>query len=510
MKENKNKPVVLCIMDGWGIDKNSKFNAVTLAKTPNVNYLSTKYPYSTLEASGEHVGLPPRQVGNSEVGHMNLGSGRVVLQTLPKINKAFANNNIYNNENFQKFLVKHNKNKIVHLLGLCSEGGVHSHSDHIVEMSKLLHKNDIKTVIHIFSDGRDSSPKQLGQLIKKFESSLPKDIQIGTLIGRYYAMDRDNRWDRVKKSFDLIAYGKHKRKVANIFLAIKEAYENDETDEFISPTLIGNYKGIQEDDSLLMINFRADRVKELLTAFLDPDFSKFKRHFMNPKFTNSLGMSEYSNEISKYMSSIFIKEKIKDTLGEIIAKANLKQLRLAETEKYPHVTYFFNVGNETVNKGETRIMIPSPKVSTYDLKPEMSAKEVENELINAIQNKIYDLIIINFANPDMVGHTGNLRAAIRAVETIDKSVGKIKNALDKTNGVMLLTADHGNCETMKDFETGLPHTSHTCNKVPLILISKNKHLKLQNGKLADIAPTILELMSLQKPDIMNGSSLIIK
>jgi 2,3-bisphosphoglycerate-independent phosphoglycerate mutase len=510
MNENKNKPVVLCIMDGWGIDKNSEYNAVTLAKTPNVNYLSTEYPYSTLEASGEHVGLPPSQVGNSEVGHMNLGSGRVVLQTLPKINKAFANNDINNNENFQKFLVKHNKNKIVHLLGLCSEGGVHSHSDHIIEMSKLLHKNNIKTVIHIFSDGRDSSPKQLGQLIKKFESSLPKDIQIATLIGRYYAMDRDNRWDRVKKSFDLIAYGKHKRKVANIFLAIKEAYENDETDEFISPTLIGDYKGIQEDDSLLMINFRADRVRELLTAFLDPDFSKFKRHILTPKFTNNLGMSEYSNEISKYMSSIFIKEKIKDTLGEIIAKANLKQLRLAETEKYPHVTYFFNGGNETVNKGETRIMIPSPKVSTYDLKPEMSAKEVENKLINAIQNEIYDLIIINFANPDMVGHTGDLKAAIKAVETIDNAVGKIKNALDKTNGIMLLTADHGNCEVMKDLETKLPHTSHTCNKVPLILISKDKLLKLQNGKLADIAPTILELMSLQKPETMNGSSLIVK
>ncbi len=510
MNDNKNRPVVLCIMDGWGIDKESDFNAVTLAKTPNVNYLSKKYPYSTLEASGEHVGLPPGQVGNSEVGHMNLGSGRVVLQTLPRINKAFANNKISENKNFQNFLSKHKKNKTVHLLGLCSDGGVHSHSDHIIAMSKLLHKNNIKTVIHIFSDGRDSSPKQLGQEIKKFESSLPDDIQIVTLIGRYFAMDRDNRWDRVKKSFDLIAYAKHKRKVASISKAIKEAYEKDETDEFISPTLIADYKGIQEGDSLLMINFRADRVRELLTAFLDPNFEKFKKDAKTPKLLNCLGMSEYSKEISNYMSSIFIKEKIEDTLGEVIAKANLKQLRLAESEKFAHVTYFFNGGNETVNKGETRIMISSPKVSTYDLKPEMSAKEVENELTKAIQKKIYDLIIINFANPDMVGHTGDLKAAIKAVETVDCAVGKIKNALDKTNGVLLLTADHGNCEIMKNFKTKLPHTSHTCNKVPLILVCKKKHFKLKNGKLADIAPTILDLMSLHTPETMNGSSLLVK
>ena len=259
-----------------------------------------------------------------------------------------------------------------------------------------------------------------------------------------------------------------------------------------------------------MINFRADRVRELLTAFLDPNFKKFKKDAKTPKLLNCLGMSEYSKEISNYMSSIFIKEKIEDTLGEVIAKANLKQLRLAETEKYPHVTYFFNGGNETVNKGETRIMIPSPKVSTYDLKPEMSAKEVENELTNAIQKNIYDLIIINFANPDMVGHTGDLKAAIKAVETVDYAVGKIKNALDKTNGVMLLTADHGNCEIMKNLETKLPHTSHTCNKVPLILICNNNNFKLKNGKLADIAPTILDLMSLQTPETMNGSSLLVK
>jgi 2,3-bisphosphoglycerate-independent phosphoglycerate mutase len=259
-----------------------------------------------------------------------------------------------------------------------------------------------------------------------------------------------------------------------------------------------------------MINFRADRVRELLTTLLDPNFKKFKRDVKTPKLLNNLGLSEYSEEISNYMNSIFIREKIEDTLGEVIAKADLKQLRLAETEKYPHVTYFFNGGNETVNKGETRIMIPSPKVSTYDLKPEMSAKEVEIELINAIQKRVYDLIIINFANPDMVGHTGDLKAAIKAVETIDKAIGKIKNALDKTNGVMLLTADHGNCEIMKDLETKLPHTSHTCNQVPLILISNDNQFKLKNGKLADIAPTILELMSLSTPQTMNGSSLLIK
>ncbi len=510
MKDNKYKTVVLCIMDGWGINKKLEYNAVALADTPNVDYLTNTYAYCTLEASGEHVGLPPGQVGNSEVGHMNLGSGRVVIQTLPKINDAFKNDQIRHNKNFINFISKHNKEKTLHLLGLCSNGGVHSHLDHLIGMSKLLDEYNINTVLHIFSDGRDCSPKQLGEIIKGFESSLPKSIKIGTLIGRYYAMDRDNRWDRVKKSFDLIAYGKHQRKTNDTYTAIDLAYKNNETDEFISPTLIGNYNGMKIDDSLMMINFRADRVRELLDAFLNPSFKEFNKDNNTPIISNSLGMVEYSNEISKYMKSVFIKDEMKDTLGEVISKANLKQLRLAETEKYPHVTLFFNGGHESIYPGETRIMIPSPKVSTYDLKPEMSAKEVEFELIKAIKNKQFNLIVINFANPDMVGHTGDLKAAIKAVETVDKAIGNIKNSLDESNGIMLLTADHGNCEIMLDSNTQIPHTSHTCNKVPLMIISRENKFKLKDGKLSDIAPTILDIMSLNTPISMNGKSLLVK
>ena len=510
MTDNKKQSVVLCIMDGWGINKKNEHNAIALANTPNVDYLTNTYPYSTLEASGEYVGLPVGQVGNSEVGHMNLGSGRVVIQTLPKINNAFKNDEIRHNKNFIKFISQHKKEKTMHLLGLCSDGGVHSHIDHIVEISKLLNEYNIRSVLHIFSDGRDSSPKQFGNIIKKFEASLPKNVTIGTLIGRYFAMDRDNRWDRIKESHDLISYGKHQRKTNNIFSAVDLAYKNNETDEFISPTLIGNYSGIEADDSLMMINFRADRVRELLSAFLNPEFNKFKKIVKKPLITNSLGMTEYSEEISKFMKSIFVREKIQDTLGDIISKANLKQLRLAETEKYPHVTFFFNGGSEIVCAGETRIMIPSPKVSTYDLKPEMSAEEIEFQLINAIKSKMYDLIIINFANPDMVGHTGNLKAAIKAVERVDTAIGNIKEALDKSKSIMLLTADHGNCEIMLDSKTQIPHTSHTCNKVPLIIISSEDHFKLKDGKLADIAPTILEIMSLDIPASMNGKSLLVK
>ena len=508
MENKKRAPIILCIMDGWGINKDINHNAVAQAKTPNVDNLSKTYPFSTLEASGEYVGLPVDQVGNSEVGHMNLGSGRVVIQTLPRINQAFENNEIKLNKNFNEFTKIHNQNNTVHLLGLCSDGGVHSHMNHIISISKLLDKKNIKTVIHIFSDGRDSSPLQIGDIIKQFEKSLPKSIKIVSLIGRYFSMDRDNRWDRIKKSFDLITYGTHERKSEDISSAIKLAYETGETDEFISPTVIGDYSGIQNGDSLLMVNFRSDRVRELLTSFLDPNFNEFEKKSNTPFFSNSLGMTEYSEKLSSYMKSIFSSNKIQDTLGEIISKNNLKQLRLAETEKYPHVTFFFNGGKETVLPGETRLMIPSPKVSTYDQKPEMSAHQVEAELIKAIELEIYDLIIINFANPDMVGHTGNLNAAIIAVETIDKAIGNVKKALDKTNGIMLITADHGNCEVMMHEKTKTPHTAHTCNKVPLILISKNNNLKLNNGKLADIAPTILDLLKIEKPISMNGKSLL--
>ena len=508
MNEKLKKPIVLCIMDGWGINKDLKNNAVALAKTPNVDFLTKNFSYATLDASGENVGLPSGQVGNSEVGHMNLGSGRVVLQTLPKINKAFANKEIEKDKNFLNFISNHNKNKTVHLLGLCSDGGVHSHSNHILEMSKLLEKNKCKAFIHIFSDGRDCSPKQLGKQIKKFEMSLPKNVKIVSLIGRYYSMDRDNRWERVKKAFDLIVYGKYDRKFSHVSEALEEAYINDETDEFISPTLIGDYRGFVDGDSLIMINFRADRVRELLTALLDPTFREFEKDINTPILSNNLGMTEYSTELSKFINSIFVKENIKNTLGEVISKANLKQLRLAETEKYPHVTFFFNGGEETVYPGETRVMIPSPKISTYDLQPEMSAKKVETKLISSIKNKIYDLIIINFANPDMVGHTGNFSATIKACEVVDEEIGKIFSYIKNKNIILILTSDHGNSEKMFDEKNNMPHTSHTLNKVPFIIVGLERNFSLSEGGLSDIAPTILSLLRIKKPTNMTGVNLI--
>ena len=507
------KPIVLCIMDGWGIKKNIKNNAIGLAKTPNYDELIKNFPSSFLEASGNFVGLPKNQIGNSEVGHMNIGSGRVILQSLPKIDKAFKENQISKNENLNKFLKKLNPEKSVHILGLCSHGGVHSHASHIIEMSKIISKKSKNVKLHIFSDGRDSLPNELSTIITKFSSNLPKSIKICSLIGRYYSMDRDNRWNRIKKAHDLIVSGKGNYNFQNIFEAIDNAYKRGETDEFISPTTINNYGGIEAGDSIIMTNFRADRVREILESLVYPNFNKFQRDENILPITNMLGMYQYSDKLSKYILSIFKNELYEKTLGEVISIAGLTQLRIAETEKYPHVTFFFNGGQEKRYKMEDRILIPSPKVATYDLKPEMSANKINKKLNYYIQKNIYDLIIVNFANPDMVGHTGNLEAAIKAVETVDKCVGKIKKSISKTNGILLLTSDHGNCECMWNDKNNSPHTAHTTNLVPFIMVSnikliKSKKIKLNNGKLADIAPTILDLLNIEKPKLMDGNSLI--
>ena len=507
------KPIVLCIMDGWGIKKNIKNNAIGLAKTPNYDELIKNFPSSSLEASGNFVGLPKNQIGNSEVGHMNIGSGRVILQSLPKIDKAFKENQISKNENLNKFLKKLNPEKSVHILGLCSHGGVHSHASHIIEMSKIISKKSKNVKLHIFSDGRDSLPNELSTIITKFSSNLPKSIKICSLIGRYYSMDRDNRWNRIKKAHDLIVSGKGNYNFQNIFEAIDKAYKRGETDEFISPTTINNYRGIEAGDSIIMTNFRADRVREILESLVNPNFNKFQRDENILPITNTLGMYQYSDKLSKYILSIFKNKLYEKTLGEVISIAGLTQLRIAETEKYPHVTFFFNGGQEKRYKMEDRILIPSPKVATYDLKPEMSANKINKKLNYYIQKNIYDLIIVNFANPDMVGHTGNLKAAIKAVETVDKCVGKINKSISKTNGILLLTSDHGNCECMWNDKNNSPHTAHTTNLVPFIMVSnikliKSKKIKLNNGKLADIAPTILDLLNIEKPKLMDGNSLI--
>ncbi len=513
--EFKNCPVVLCIMDGWGLRKNKKNNAIAIANTPNYDYFIKNYSFSTLDASGRDVGLPLGQIGNSEVGHINLGCGRVILQSLPKINLGFKNKEIENNKSLNNFIKKHNKNATIHLIGLCSSGGVHSHKNHLIEMSKILIRNKIKVRLHLFSDGRDTSPKEFGKIINDFEKVLPKEIKISSLIGRYFSMDRDQRWERVKKCFDLLVYGKSEFKYSNIHDAIQSAYKRGETDEFVKSSLIGDYNGIQKDDSLLIINFRADRVRQLLSSLLSPSFCNFNRGKGFSSFKNAIGITEYSEHLNKFMNSIYVNYPIKDTLGELISRAKLKQLRIAETEKYPHVTFFFNGGIEKKYPNEDRILIPSPKVSTYDKKPEMSAKLIEKELVNVIEKKSYDVIIVNFANPDMVGHTGNLDAVVKSVEVVDEAIGNLKKAIDKTNGLILLTADHGNCEMMWDSKKKAPHTAHTTNKVPLILINSkqnklNEHIKLKNGRLSDIGPTILDFLQIPQSKAMTGQSLIFK
>ena len=514
-KEIKNKPVVLCIMDGWGLRKNKNNNAIALANTPNYDNFIKNFSSSTLDASGKDVGLPSGQIGNSEVGHINLGCGRIILQSLPKINLGFKNKEIENNKSLNSFIKKHNKNAVVHLMGLCSSGGVHSHKNHLIEMSKILIRNKIKVRLHLFSDGRDTSPKEFGKIINNFVKALPEEIKISSLIGRYFSMDRDQRWERIKKSFDLIVHGKSEYKYNNIHDAIRSGYERGETDEFIKSSLIGNYNGIQKGDSLLMLNFRADRVRQLLLSLLSPSFNNFHRGKEYNSFKNAIGIMEYSEELNKLMDTIYISNPVKDTLGELISRAKLKQLRIAETEKYPHVTFFFNGGIEKKYPNEDRILIPSPKVSTYDMKPEMSAKLIEKKLINVIKKNFYDVIIVNFANPDMVGHTGKLDAVVKSVEIVDEAIGNIKKAIDKTEGLILLTADHGNCELMWDSKKNAPHTAHTTNKVPLILINSKKNkftksLKLRNGRLSDIGPTILDFLNINPSKSMTGQSLILK
>ena len=507
-KKNKS-PLVLCIMDGWGLSNETKYNSVHLAKTPNFDELLKTYPSCKLEASGEYVGLPANQIGNSEVGHMNIGSGRVVLQSLPKIDKAFIDNKVSQIDEFKSFFLKHNNDKTIHIIGLYSNGGVHSHANHIINICILASERCSNVKLHLFTDGRDTLPNEFGSIVDELKTNIPSTVKISTLIGRYYSMDRDNRWDRIEKAYNLIINGKGDYQCDSVKQAIKDAYDRNETDEFVSPTIINNYKGIENGDSLLVVNFRSDRVREILSSFLKDKFTHFNRKNNQAPFKNALGMTEYSDELNKYIPSIFKNEIHQETLGEIISKAGLNQLRIAETEKYPHVTFFFNGGTEKKYKNEERILIPSPKVTTYDLEPEMSAIKIKNELIRNLKNKKYDFVVVNFANPDMVGHTGNLKATIKAVETVDTCIGHLTKQVEELNGTILITADHGNCEQMWDFKSKSIHTAHTTNLVPFIFINKKfKSIKLNNGKLAEIAPTIIDLLGIKKSKFMTGKSLI--
>ncbi|NOZ42533.1 MAG: 2,3-bisphosphoglycerate-independent phosphoglycerate mutase [Alphaproteobacteria bacterium] len=515
---NPTKPVVLCILDGWGNRRQSRDNAIALGHTPNYDGFIRTCPVASLETSGVAVGLPDGQMGNSEVGHTNIGAGRVVFQDLPRIDKAIADDQLAAIAAL-KSAIAHLKSTggTCHLMGLLSPGGVHSHQHHMVALAAILSAAGIPVAVHAFLDGRDVPPSSAGEFIEKFEADTASfdRVKIATVTGRYYAMDRDQRWQRVEKAYNAMmdAVG---APAPSALAALRASYAADITDEFMLPAIIGPYQGMKDGDAVLMANFRADRAREILLALLDPDFNGFSRH-RQVDFCSRLGMSDYSAALGEFMTTLFPSEEIIDTLGEVVARNGLTQLRIAETEKYAHVTFFFNGGSEAAYDGEERILIPSPDVATYDLQPQMSAPEVTDRLTEAIISGKYDLIIVNFANPDMVGHTGILAAAKIAVETVDDSLGRVRDAVKQAKGTLLISADHGNIELMKDQKSGQPHTAHTTNLVPFILVNGDAaagllndgdRFMLENGRLADIAPTILSLMGLEQPRAMTGHSLL--
>lgn len=507
----RKKPVVLCIMDGWGIPESDKYSAIAKAKVPNYDRFLKEYPNSKLNASGEFVGLPEGQMGNSEVGHTNIGAGRLVLQTLPMINKDVANNTLKDRPVIKDFISKmKSSNKTMHLIGLMSNGGVHSHINHIINITKSFADNGINVNLHFIADGRDVAQKSALTFVEILNKELKNysNVKIATISGRFYAMDRDKRWDRIEKAYNTIVLAESEKNFKTAEEAIENSYANEITDEFIVPATISDYKGMQDGDGFLFCNFRADRARELTMALGSKDFNDFARKKII-KFVVMGELTEYSEDHAKYLSTIYTPEEIVNSLGEVVSNAGLTQLRIAETEKYAHVTFFFNGGKETVFKGEERVLINSPKVATYDLQPEMSAEAVKNGVIDAINSNKFDLIVINFANPDMVGHTGIMDAAIKACEAVDKCVGEIAEKVKEKDGIMFITADHGNAEKMFDETTGQPFTAHTTNLVPFIMVANDvKNVKLSDGSLCDIAPTILQVMELKQPKEMTGKSLI--
>ena len=504
------RPVVLCILDGWGHRTECEDNAICQGRTPVLDRLWRDCPHALIDASAHEVGLPAGQMGNSEVGHMNLGAGRIVLQDLPRIDEAVATGALAEIPALRGFIEKLRKSGgTAHILGLLSPGGVHSHQDHMAALAGIIGAAGIPVAVHAFLDGRDTPPKSALAYIEAFEAAAP-DTTIATVTGRYYAMDRDARWDRVSQAYDALVGGAATAAytAASAKAAVEAGYAAGDSDEFLKPTAIGDYAGMVDGDGVLMANFRADRAREILSALLDPGFAGFERT-RTIEVAAAAGMVSYSQAHDALMTALFPPLDLQDTLGEIMAEAGLAQLRIAETEKYAHVTFFFNGGREAVFPGEERILVPSPKVATYDLQPEMSAPEVTDRLVEAIRGGHFDFIVVNYANGDMVGHTGNLAAAIRAVETVDGSIGRLVEALTEVGGCLLITADHGNAELMADPDSGQPHTAHTMCRVPAILVNGPAAVAaLKDGRLADLAPTILSLMGLPQPAVMTGVSLI--
>ena len=503
------RPVMLVILDGWGWREESADNAIRLAQTPHFDRLLANFPHALLSASGEDVGLPAGQMGNSEVGHLNIGAGRVVMQELPRIDAAIRDGALAANPALGDFIVRLRRSGgTCHLLGLLSPGGVHSHDRHALALARLLAGADIPVMVHAITDGRDMPPQSAAAILAEFRANLPASAKIASVSGRYYAMDRDQRWERVRKAYLAIAEAEGPA-FADAASAVDAAYAEQVTDEFIVPSVIGGYRGMKDGDGLLCFNFRADRVREILGALVAADFSGFPRP-RRIAFAAQAGMTQYSTALAADLATLFPPISMENLLGGVIAKAGLRQLRLAETEKYAHVTYFFNGGVETPFPGEDRILVPSPKVATYDLQPEMSEPEVAEKAVAAIGSGKYDLIVLNFANPDMVGHTGSLPAAIRAVEAVDRGLGAIMAAIEQAGGAMIVTADHGNCELMRDPETGAPYTAHTTNPVPVILFGAHPETlpkSLHNGRLADLAPSLLVLLGITPPPEMTGHPL---
>ena len=509
------KPYVLLIMDGFGLNDNPKANAVAQANTPVLDGLVKQYPFVKGAASGLAVGLPDGQMGNSEVGHMNMGAGRIVYQELTRITKSIEDGDFFKNEELVGAFENARKNgKSVHLWGLLSDGGVHSHNTHLYALLEMAKRQGVENVyVHCFLDGRDTSPTAGKDYIAELEEKM-KEIGVGkiaTISGRYYAMDRDNRWDRIEKAYRALTKGEG-NEAASAKEAIEASYAADKTDEFVIPCVIKEngmpVATVQDGDSVIFFNFRPDRAREMTRVFCADEFDGFDRG--ERVKTDYVCFVQYDDTIPNTKIA-FKKEELSNTFGQFLADHGMTQARIAETEKYAHVTFFFNGGVEEPNKGEDRILVKSPKVATYDLQPEMSAPEVCDKLCAAIRSGDYDVIIINFANPDMVGHTGVLPAAIKAVETVDTCVGKAVEALKEMDGVMFICADHGNCEQEINYETGEPLTSHTTNPVPFILVNADPSYGLrEGGKLCDIVPTLIELMGMEKPEEMTGQSLLIE
>jgi len=505
------KNVVLCILDGWGERSEATDNGIACAHTPVWHSLRKSYPSSQLEASGQAVGLPKGQMGNSEVGHMTLGLGRVILQDLPRIDKAIDQGQLPTNKILQKFIHKINQGTgRCHLLGLLSPGGVHAHQRHILAFAKILAAADIKVFVHAFLDGRDTPPQSAQLYVQEFLESLAShpNIELATLGGRYYGMDRDNRWNRTEKAYRAIAEGQAPI-TSDWGTLIKTSYNQGITDEFIPPHQCAGYQGMGDGDGLFMANFRADRARQILSALLKPNFTHFSR-LHSIRFAAALGLTPYADELNLFIPPLFARQAIAQSLGELIAQRGQKQLRIAETEKYAHVTFFFNGGQEIPFPGEDRLLVPSPAVSTYDLAPEMSALLMTEKAITAIESQNYSLIVLNYANTDMVGHTGVVTAILKAVETVDTCLGQLVTAVQKAGATLIITADHGNVEQLFDRTIGQPHTAHTCNPVPFILINAPPVRLRTQGALADVTPTILELMEIPIPAEMSGRSLVEK